>query len=187
MKKFTGTVQTALATQQGLPTAIAPAVPEIATQSVVAVLPTIKKADGSPVATYDQALALAGIKLISGEPLLTLTDRYFVYEVTNLLNRLDYEVVYNFLTADWHKVFGNVHDIRKKILFENPLLDPAREKLKMDMEIFRGKVDVGVGAIDCRKCGSKETISVEKQLRSCDEPMSIFVTCLQCGNKWQAQ
>jgi DNA-directed RNA polymerase subunit M/transcription elongation factor TFIIS len=187
MKKFTGTVQTTLAVPTPATPVAGPPVPEIATQSVTNVLPTLKKSNGSPLLTYDQAVALSSLKFSTGEQILGLNNRYFVYEVVNMLNSLDYEVVYNFLSADWAKVFGNVHDLRKKIILENPLLEPSREKLQLDMEIFRNRVDVVKGAIDCKKCGSEETISVEKQIRSADEPMTIKVTCLQCGFKWTAQ
>lgn len=190
MDKFTGNVQTGLTTAS-LPvattTSVTPAVPNIANQTIVGVLPTIKKSDGTSLVDYNQAVGLSNIKFTTGEPVLSLTDRYFVYEVVNLLNDLDYEVVFNFLSTDWIKVFGNVHDLRKKILFENPLMEPAREKLKMDMEIFRGKVDVGVGSVNCRRCNSTETISIESQTRSGDEMISVRVSCLQCGYKWQAQ
>jgi DNA-directed RNA polymerase subunit M/transcription elongation factor TFIIS len=187
MKKFTGTVQTTTTIPTVIPTAVAPAVPEITTQPLVNLLPSMKKSDNSPLIDYNQAVALTSLKFPNGEAVLRLNDRYFVYEVVNLLNSLSYDIVYNFLAADWTKVFGNVHDIRKKILLENPLLEPEREKLQLYMEIFRNRVDVSKGAIDCKKCGSDETISVEKQIRSADEPMTIKVTCLQCGFKWNAQ
>lgn len=150
-------------------------------------LPSLKKSDGSPLVNYNQAVALAGIKFPDGEPVLSLTDRYFVYEVVNMLNNVDYEVVYNFLSADWTKVFGNIHDIRKRMLFENPLLESARDKFQMDMEIFGNRLDVSIGAIDCRRCGSKETISKEIQNRGADEITSVYCTCLQCNHKWRAQ
>ena len=187
MKKFTGTIQTTPATQAPLPTAVTPAVPEIATQSLVNLFPSMKKADGTPLVDYNQSIALTSIKFSTGEPVLSLNHRYFVYEIVNMLDSLDYDVVYNFLSADWAKVFGNVHDIRKKILFETPLLDSARDKLQMDMEIYRDRLDISIGAINCPKCSSKETMSKERQNRAADEPVSIYCSCLQCNYKWRAQ
>ena len=37
----------------------------------------------------------------------------------------------------------------------------------------------------CRKCGQRECTFYEMQTRSADEPMTIFVTCLSCGNRWK--
>jgi transcription elongation factor S-II len=41
------------------------------------------------------------------------------------------------------------------------------------------------GAYTCRKCKSKKTVYTSIQIRSADEPMTTFVTCLGCGNRWK--
>ncbi len=187
MKKLTGTVKTVAPLPVATPLATTPAIPEIHTQSLVAMLPSIKKEDGSPLIDYNQSLSLTSLKFQGGENILTLEDRPFVYEIVNMLNKLDYMVVYNFLNTDWEKIFGSGAGLRNKILFKNPLLSGAKDRLDMDMEIFRNRVDVSKGAVDCKKCQSDETLSIERQIRSSDEPMTIRVICLQCGYKWTAQ
>jgi hypothetical protein len=37
----------------------------------------------------------------------------------------------------------------------------------------------------CNRCGKRECSYMELQTRSCDEPMSVFVSCLTCGNRWR--
>jgi len=37
----------------------------------------------------------------------------------------------------------------------------------------------------CRNCGESKTQAVQVQTRSCDEPMTIFITCLVCKNRWK--
>lgn len=37
----------------------------------------------------------------------------------------------------------------------------------------------------CGRCGSTKTTSTQKQTRSADEPMTVFVLCLNCGNRWK--
>lgn len=37
----------------------------------------------------------------------------------------------------------------------------------------------------CRNCGERKTQAVQVQTRSCDEPMTIFITCLVCKNRWK--
>lgn len=189
MKKLTGTVKTMPVPITPAPGefAVTPAVPEIQTQSLINLLPSMKKEDGSPLVTYNQSLALTSLKFKRGDSILTLASRYFVYEVVNMLNTLDYEIVYNFLSVNWEKVFGSGAGLRKKILFDNPLLEKSKERLALDMEIYRNKVDVSIGAVDCKKCRSSETLSVERQNRAADEPLSIYVNCLSCGYKWRAQ
>eukprot|EP00521_Asterionellopsis_glacialis_P012589 CAMPEP_0195299748 /NCGR_PEP_ID=MMETSP0707-20130614/26102_1 /TAXON_ID=33640 /ORGANISM="Asterionellopsis glacialis, Strain CCMP134" /LENGTH=311 /DNA_ID=CAMNT_0040362227 /DNA_START=231 /DNA_END=1163 /DNA_ORIENTATION=- len=36
----------------------------------------------------------------------------------------------------------------------------------------------------CGRCKSIKTTSTQKQTRSADEPMTVFVLCMNCGNRW---
>ena len=45
--------------------------------------------------------------------------------------------------------------------------------------------DVIDGLFQCRKCKKRKTTYYSVQTRSADEPMTNFVTCLTCGNKWK--
>lgn len=45
--------------------------------------------------------------------------------------------------------------------------------------------EVSDGLFECRKCGSKKTTYYSLQTRSADEPMTNFITCVQCGNRWK--
>jgi DNA-directed RNA polymerase subunit M/transcription elongation factor TFIIS len=42
--------------------------------------------------------------------------------------------------------------------------------------------DMPDGMFKCKNCKSYKTTYVEKQTRSADEPMTIFITCMLCGN-----
>lgn len=37
----------------------------------------------------------------------------------------------------------------------------------------------------CSRCKSIKTTSTQKQTRSADEPMTVFVLCLNCGKRWK--
>lgn len=37
----------------------------------------------------------------------------------------------------------------------------------------------------CGRCGQRKTTYYQKQTRSADEPMTTFVTCVTCGNRWR--
>jgi len=41
------------------------------------------------------------------------------------------------------------------------------------------------GEFRCGKCKSTNTIFTEKQTRSSDEPMTVFICCLNCGKRWK--
>ncbi len=37
----------------------------------------------------------------------------------------------------------------------------------------------------CGKCGQKRCTYTQLQTRSSDEPMTTFVFCMDCGNRWK--
>lgn len=41
------------------------------------------------------------------------------------------------------------------------------------------------GEFRCGRCKSTNTVHNEKQTRSSDEPMTVFVCCLNCGKRWK--
>lgn len=41
------------------------------------------------------------------------------------------------------------------------------------------------GAYTCSRCKSRKTVYTSLQIRSADEPATIFVRCLQCGRAWK--
>jgi DNA-directed RNA polymerase subunit M/transcription elongation factor TFIIS len=63
-------------------------------------------------------------------------------------------------------------------------------KITRDIEAKRREVDNTedpdyVGLFRCGKCKSKKTTYYQMQTRSADEPMTTFVTCMECSNKWK--
>ncbi len=55
--------------------------------------------------------------------------------------------------------------------------------IQSDWELKHAKVIEGV--YKCRKCGGSKTTQKEMQTRSADEPMTLFITCVECGNGWK--
>jgi transcription elongation factor S-II len=45
--------------------------------------------------------------------------------------------------------------------------------------------NVADGLFPCRRCKSKKTTYYQLQTRSADEPMTTYVSCLKCGNRWK--
>ena len=160
-----------------------------AINEVIKTLFNIKNKNGDPLVTEIQANNLANLKFLeSGDIILTLEDRNFLYEIVWMLSSEDagYEVTYNFLTTNWEKIFGT-YNIRKMMIFENPLLSREKEKFQVDLEIYRDKVYIEEGGAVCPKCQSSSTMSITKQLRSADEQGAIVIWCTDCKYKWHAQ
>lgn len=59
------------------------------------------------------------------------------------------------------------------------------KKLRKDEHIFQEKPAAMTSQFKCGKCKKRECTFQELQLRSCDEPMTLFITCLNCGNRWR--
>jgi len=55
-----------------------------------------------------------------------------------------------------------------------------------DKSKFETKLEASTDTFTCRKCRSKECTYYQQQVRSADEPMTIFVQCLQCFNRWKS-
>ena len=45
--------------------------------------------------------------------------------------------------------------------------------------------DISDGIFMCSRCKTYKTTHYQMQTRSADEPMTTFVTCLHCGNRWK--
>ena len=58
-------------------------------------------------------------------------------------------------------------------------------KSKRDRIKYELKPEAMTNLFKCRKCGSRETSYYEVQTRSADEPMTQFITCLKCDNRWK--
>jgi transcription elongation factor S-II len=58
------------------------------------------------------------------------------------------------------------------------------EKMRNDIT-FDKKPEAMTNQFKCGKCKKRDCIYREKQVRSADEPMTLFITCLNCGNRWR--
>lgn len=62
----------------------------------------------------------------------------------------------------------------------------ARRKAEKErLRRLRTQNDTPDGLLVCRSCKSKKTRYVLMQTRSADEPMTAFVTCLNCSRRWK--
>jgi len=59
-------------------------------------------------------------------------------------------------------------------------LDKNREEM-----MKAAGVNIEEGMFVCGRCGSTKTTHYQKQTRSADEPMTVFVQCTNCPNRWR--
>ena len=74
----------------------------------------------------------------------------------------------------------SVYDIFPENWKKTLELKSKKDKLKYEL-----KPEAMTDAFKCRKCGSRSTSYYEVQTRSADEPMTQFITCLNCNNRWK--
>lgn len=65
-----------------------------------------------------------------------------------------------------------------KAAFEHKTRDLMMEKARTMEEGY-------TGLFQCGKCKSTKTTYYQMQTRSADEPMTTFVTCITCNNRWK--
>jgi transcription elongation factor S-II len=60
-----------------------------------------------------------------------------------------------------------------------------QDKKEKDENMYAPKLDGNTDMFTCRKCKSNKCSYYQLQTRSADEPMTTFVTCVNCGNRWK--
>lgn len=58
-------------------------------------------------------------------------------------------------------------------------------KIKRDASKYVNNIKASTDMFTCKKCKSKKCSYYELQTRSADEPMTVFITCLDCGKHWK--
>jgi transcription elongation factor S-II len=70
-------------------------------------------------------------------------------------------------------------------------MKPAHWKKMIDAKKLRDEnkyapeIYANTDTFTCRKCKSNRCSYYQLQTRSADEPMTTFVTCIDCGNRWK--
>jgi transcription elongation factor S-II len=60
-----------------------------------------------------------------------------------------------------------------------------QQKMKRDKYKYETNLEAATDTFKCRKCYSNKCTYYQMQTRSADEPMTTFVTCINCGNRWK--
>ena len=63
--------------------------------------------------------------------------------------------------------------------------DRIAVKEQHDKNRYAPTLNANTDDFTCRKCKSNKCSYYQLQTRSADEPMTTFVTCIDCGNRWK--
>lgn len=92
------------------------------------------------------------------------------------------DVIYYLNTFDLKEKIQNKEILSKDVAFlDYKLFNVDRWK----PVVHESKLNSNDGIFQCKKCKSKKTTYYSLQTRSADEPMTNFITCLVCNNRWK--
>ena len=80
---------------------------------------------------------------------------------------------------------NNISEVSVYDMFPDNWKYILEQKSKRDKLKYSIKPEAMTDTFKCRKCGSRSTSYYEVQTRSADEPMTQFITCLDCGTRWK--
>ena len=108
----------------------------------------------------------------------------YIQKIKSIIFNLNNENLFNKLINKEIKahelVFMNHQELRPDIW--NILIE---EKKIKDENKFSPKIEASTDDFTCFKCKSNKCTFYQLQTRSADEPMTTFVTCLNCGTRWK--
>lgn len=105
---------------------------------------------------------------------INLNDKSYVGN-TNLLQKVKKGEVlpYDLAFMDTYK------------LFPERWIEIMEEKVKKEKMIKDSIQECASDLFECPRCHKRKTIYCEVQTRSSDEPMTKFITCIECGKRWK--
>jgi DNA-directed RNA polymerase subunit M/transcription elongation factor TFIIS len=115
------------------------------------------------------------------------------YTKEQIINENDYEdfmyYIFYELHVEWN-IFPSLKEIfstikKKKFGYEHSNYDTIRREVKEEEDFIMNPPVVDEGVIQCNKCKSNRTISFNKQTRSGDEAVTVFVRCVDCGAQFR--
>jgi len=108
-------------------------------------------------------------------------------------NRIIYQILYEFSQANQANQATQKNVLIKSITeklennkycFNHSCYDNARFLINEQDEYLTNPFVVEEGVVECPKCNSKKCWSVQKQIRSADEPMTTISRCMVCSYNW---
>jgi DNA-directed RNA polymerase subunit M/transcription elongation factor TFIIS len=125
-----------------------------------------------PQLNEEQIKTLMSLKNTEGEDINIMNDRDFIYEMIGLINDIGYNKVLAL-------VKNNQSHMNDKLFFDLDIYNEEREKYYDDIKKLREKIQLTNGK-RCTKCGNKNTLTNERQMRSGDEGATVINFCVDC-------
>ena len=108
----------------------------------------------------------------------------YIQKVKTILYNLENKDLFNKLVnkdIKAHELAFMTHQEMRPDLWDELI---ELKKIK-DENKFSPKIEASTDDFKCGKCKSKKCTFYQLQTRSADEPMTTYVTCIDCGNRWK--
>ena len=83
------------------------------------------------------------------------------------------------------KKWDNAYFMTHQDMNPNMWAKIIEDKKNRDKNKYELKIEASTDLFTCRACKSNKCTYTQLQTRSADEPMTTFVTCLECGKRWK--
>ena len=133
---------------------------------------------------YNRTLQEASEKLIVKKWENIYFVQIYIDRFRMIYNNLKNPKILNLITSKKIKPHKLAFMTHQEILPEKWILLIEDLKIK-NQNKYTPKVEASTDNFTCYKCKSKECSYYQLQTRSADEPMTTFVTCIKCGNRWK--
>ena len=121
-------------------------------------------------------------------------NKYFVRIYSNRFRTINNNLNPNMKTCNkdlFNKILTKKIKAKKIAKMNHQELNRDKWKVLIEAKIKRNKhltsddMSSATDEFKCYKCKKRKCTYYQLQTRSADEPMTTFVTCLNCGNRWK--
>lgn len=162
---------------------------EICINKLNTIINDIDKCKKIEESIYQYTVENAYTKKITKDFADNIFKRIYVNKLINLYNNIDDKSYIKNINLI-NKINNNEIDLSNIAFLTPQELYPEHWKQYIDRykanNEFLESNTIGIKTEEhkCRRCKSRNCTYYQLQVRSCDEPMTTFINCLNCGNKW---
>jgi transcription elongation factor S-II len=115
-------------------------------------------------------------------------NEYFIHIYIDKLRSIYTNLISAYLIESVNSKKIKIHEIA---FMSHQEMRPEKWKRLIDVKKIRDenkytpKIEASTDNFTCWKCKSKKCTYYQLQTRAADEPMTTFVTCLSCGQRWR--
>lgn len=111
----------------------------------------------------------------NNRPIITMDDIEVVNEIISQLMRNGFNETIRFLQ----------NAANRSWIWDQDIMEKGKTKIAREIVIQRTEETGIKGVGKCKFCNSSELVFSTRQLRSGDEPATIFISCVSCQRKWR--